>query len=424
MKRIYTILTCLLFAIGIQAQHVSSKSEADVYNDGKHRGLDFSLKTGVHIGVGDAKGTNFIPVELSLGKQFHPNLYLGLGSGVWIGTKGADPLIPITADSKIMFPLQSSKLKPIINFRLGYMISLDGGSGEQTIEDDYGYSHNMPSVKTPDLILMELMPGIQFPVSPTADFMLSAGYTHGFATKGSGNSGFFSVKAGINFHRDSYKKGPKREKVPTRNKGLQFTLEGGGFICDEYDDLGAGANLACTYKLNPYLSVGGGIGYSNTTPFEGSDGHDIQHVFRRGENVSEYYYAMSGSLTLLKLFARATYRPFKNRFSPIVSVDLGANHLSFDEDVFGEAFNYIEMDILEQPSEFGCFITPSIGFSLRTTKNSYLELKAGYQFNQKIKGQKTYRDNDYYSVRDKSISSPMFTLGFTHTFGKRGKRLR
>ena len=181
-------------------------------------------------------------MEIGLGKQFMPNLYVGLGTGAWIGTKGSDPMIPITADAKLMFPIKSTPIKPILTFRLGYLLNTAGDveGGSQEYE---GYEYETEGYEMPDFVMMEIMPGIQLPISKTTDFILSAGYTHGFATKGGGGGGFFTVKAGLNFHKDPNKKklGPKREKVPTRNKGLQFTLEGGGNL-DNGADFGYGFN--------------------------------------------------------------------------------------------------------------------------------------------------------------------------------------
>ncbi len=434
MKRINTIFMCLLLSIGVQAQQQNNiKNEYDIYNDGKHKGLDFSLKTGVLAGVGDAKGSNFIPIELSLGKQFHPNLYLGIGSGAWIGTKGNSQTIPITADSKVMFPLQSSKLKPIISFRLGYLISL--GDGNQTYEDDWGNEHEI-SYETPNSIIMEFMPGIQFPLSKTTDFMLSAGYTHGFVTEGSGSSGYFSVKAGFNFHKNPYKikKGPKREKVATRSKGIQFTFEGEGNY--SYDFRGGG-NLICTYKLNPYFSIGGGIGYGRISFGRYSDDIQVIRIYEPKKNGVPEQYTYEGSLdpgaktTSFKFFARATYRPINRRLSPVASVDFGAYSISMSNPSLSIAYTstYSEgNDAYKNFSTLKVFATPSIGLSLRTTKNSYIELKAGYNFNSKLQGKKKHFDSYsytyYVSARDKSLSSYMISLGFTHTFGKRGKRLR
>ena len=222
--------------------------------DGKHRGLDFSINAGYNAGVGDMKGSSFLPLEIGVGKQFHPNLYIGVRSGAWVAVSDkATAQIPIMSDFKVMFPSSSEgKLKPIINARFGYLLNTEGDK-EIEVEDGEGGTISAKS-ESVDMIVMELMPGVQIPISKTADFILSAGYTHGFATKGGGGGGFFSVKTAINFHKRDTKR-PPREKVETRDKGLQYTIEG---VANNRTQFGGGGNLVFTYKLNPHISIGAG----------------------------------------------------------------------------------------------------------------------------------------------------------------------
>lgn len=430
-NRPYTLLLALCMAAGAYAQDNGGTQKYG--NDGRHKGLDFNISTGYHAGVGDFKDMGSIPVEIGLGKQFHPNLYVGLGTGAWIGTEeGSKPMIPITADAKLMFPLQSTQIKPIITVRLGYLLN--------TAEDvkggkvDYGgYEVETEGYSMPDFVMMEIMPGVQLPVSKTTDFLLSAGYTHGFGTKGGGGGGYFTVKAGLNFHKNpnKVKLGPKREKVPTRDKGLQFTLEGGTNFGKYDDPLGYNANLVCTYKLNPHFSVGGGVGYEKFKPFTawdndgnyGSEGEDIQ-VITPGRNSGEYdedYYAYYGDVTALNVFARGVYRITNRRFSPFVSIDAGVGLYSFDEAMI-QGYD----DMFDEPSKIRPYVSPAIGLSIRTTKNSYIEIKGGYTFATGVKAQKSYNaeQDTYVSTAGKSLCRPFVSLGFTHTFGKRGKRLR
>lgn len=434
INRLYTLFIAVCMDAGTQAQGSDTPKYS---NDGRHKGLDFSIMTGYHAGVGDFKNMGSIPVEIGLGKQFHPNLYVGLGTGAWIGTEeGSKPMIPITADAKLMFPLQSTQIKPIITVRLGYLLNtaedVDGG------KVDYGgYEVETEGYSMPDFVMMEIMPGVQLPVSKTTDFLLSAGYTHGFGTKGGGGGGYFTVKAGLNFHKNpnKVKLGPKREKVPTRDKGLQFTLEGGtNFNNDPHNVFGYKANLVCTYKLNPHFSVGGGLGCEKFYPFEadgaladgyytGVEGEDIQVISPEygGDGYTENCYGYYGGVTALNVFARGVYRITNRRFSPFVSVDAGVGMYSFDEEMM-QGFD----DIVDEPSKVRPFVSPAIGFSLRTTKNSYLELKGGYTFATGVKAQKGYsaEESTYVSTAGKSLCRPFVSLGFTHTFGKRGKRLR
>lgn len=417
-KKIYTLLLATCITIGASAQ---TNDTLKYSNNGVHKGLDFNVSTGYLAGVaGNFKKSGAIPVEIGLGKQFHPNLYVGLGTGAWIGTEeGSKPIIPITADAKLMFPIKTTSIKPILTVRLGYLLNTAGKI--ETEEYEYGgttyggYSYEMP-----DYIMMQIMPGVQLPISKTTDFMLSAGYTHGFATTGEGGGGYFTVKLGLNFHKDPNKKklGPKREKVPTRDKGLQFTIEGGGNYGK--DDFGGYGNFVCTYKLNPHFSVGGGIGYELLKPFSsGSEDIQVITINNWDGRYSEKTYRYHGDVTAMNLFARGTYRLTDKSISPFVSVDAGVGLYSYNENILQGYDNIVDM-----PSKTIPFVSPAIGLSMRTTNNSYIELKAGYSLNTGIKAQKGYTETTYVSTSGKSLSHPFVSIGFTHTFGKRGKRLR
>ena len=95
--------------------------------------------------------------------------------------------------------------------------------------------------------MIQIMPTLEIPLSKRVDFNLGVGYTHFVPTKGSGSSGAFSMRTGFSFHKSPIRK-PKK---PTRDRGMQVTLEGGkvNFGSDEYDG-GTGA-LVFTYTLSP-----------------------------------------------------------------------------------------------------------------------------------------------------------------------------
>lgn len=432
MRRIFAFTSLLSFLVA-SAQEVSTKYS----NDGVHKGLDYSVTAGYMLGVGDAKGAGAIPVELGLGKQFHPNLYVGLRTGAWVGTSsGSSPQVPILADVKLMFPntdLSITKIKPLINVRLGYVVQTCRtlGGGTTTVPGAYGGGTTMdvPKTKIPDMIAMELSPGLQIPVSSTADFLISAGYAHGFSTKGGGGSGYFVLKAGMNFHKDP-QRSPKpkklpREKVDTRRRGLQYTLEASGNILE---DFGGGANLVITYKLNPRFSVGLGGGYHAVLPFSAEEGNkNVQLVRIYNDKIREYMYSYSFNTNMGIVFLRGNYRMTDRRLSPIVCLDAGMriNMQTYSDICEDVSYETDELSgTLNKKVGNGMFVSPSIGASLRTTKNSYLELKVGYFITQNLDGTKGSSDDRriYISTSDKKISHPHVSLGFTHTMGRRGKR--
>lgn len=388
--------------------------------DGKHRGLDFSISAGYNAGVGDSKGSTFLPLEIGLGKQFHPNLYVGMRSGAWVAISDkASAQIPIMSDFKVMFPgATEGKLKPIINARLGYLLNIEG---DKEIEADDGMGGTVrTTAESFDMIVMEIMPGIQIPLSKTTDFILSAGYPHGFATKsGGGNGGYFSVKTAFNFHkRDTKKVKAPREKVDTRDKGLQLTIEG---ELNNRERTGGGGNLVLTYKINPHISVGLGGGCHAFSPFN-EKGEDIQCIKKEYSYESETKYEYQGSPLMYTFFARGNYRLLDKRLSPIGTIDIGMRKYEWEDEY--EPYGYELREYLKAPST-SFFVAPAIGASLRTTKNSYLELKVGYNIASNLKAQKwgDFEKQVYYSTKSKSMSYGFISIGFTHTFGKRGQRV-
>ena len=384
--------------------------------DGKHRGLDFSINAGYNAGVGDMKGSSFLPLEIGVGKQFHTNLYIGVRSGAWVAVSDkATAQIPIMSDFKVMFPSSSvGKLKPIINARFGYLLNTEGGK-EIEVEDGEGGTISAKS-ESVDMIVMELMPGVQIPISKTADFILSAGYTHGFATKGGGGGGFFSVKTAINFHKRDTKR-PPREKVETRDKGLQYTIEG---VANNRTHFGGGGNLVFTYKLNPHISIGAGGGYHAFSPYnQKSDGDDYIQYIERGVEDKLCY---QSDIQMYNFFARGNYRLTDRRFSPMATMDIGVRKYNIDEDFYGYKENLYE--VLGFPST-SLYVAPAIGVSIRTTKNSYFEFKLGYNIGSNVKAKKVadFENDVYASTPSKNMSYGFFSIGFTHTLGKRGARL-
>lgn len=420
--RHFHILIALL--VGLTSPTVAQENNTNIYSiDGKHRGLDFSISAGYNAGVGDMKGSTFLPLEFGLGKQFHPNLYVGMRSGAWVAISDkASAQIPIMSDFKVMFPgATEGKLKPIINARLGYLLNIEG---DKEIKANDGMGGTISTtIKSCDMIVMEIMPGIQIPLSKTTDFILSAGYTHGFATKsGGGSGGYFSVKTAFNFHkRDTKKAKALREKVDTRDKGLQLTIEG---ELNNRERTGGGGNLVLTYKINPHISVGLGGGYHAFSPFN-KDGEDIQYANKYSyydSSLSETQYAYKGSPEMYTFFARGNYRLLDKRLSPIGTIDLGMRKYKWNDEY--EPYGYELKEYLKAPGS-SFFVAPAIGASLRTTKNSYLELKVGYNIASNLKAQKygDFEKDVYYSTKSKSMSYGFISIGFTHTFGKRGQRV-
>lgn len=391
--------------ISKEEQHKDTKS-------GRHRGLDLTVDAGYHIATKGGKG--MFSTEIGIGKRFNKNFYWGLGTGAFISTDGGDPSIPLTSDFKVYFPLKSTSVTPGGIFRIGYVFntskSITTGTGKKAI-----------TIEVPDNIMVQIMPGMEIPLSKRVDFNLALGYTHFIPTKGGGGSGAFSIRTGFAFHKSPIRK-PKK---PIRDRGVQFTVEGGKVnftgTDEDYEYNGGDASLVITYKLNPHLSFGIGAGTDivNTYLQDGYKSVQIRDdgmVYQNKENLEE-------NMVIPKVFLKGQYRLTNKRLSPFASFDAGMRF--YDEFTSDEA--------LDEPSHTSIYIAPAIGLSLRTTNNSYLELKAGYTLAPSIagrKGETEYNISNFHftqisSCKPYKMSAPFISLGFTHTFGwgaKWGKR--
>lgn len=381
--------------------------------EGRHRGLDFNIDAGWHLST-NGNG-NTVSAEIGLGKRFNKNFYWGIGSGIYIPTgDNNDPQIPITSDFKVYFPLKSSSIVPGGLLRVGYVINT---AGDITVD----YGRREEAIEVPDAIMLQIMPSMQIPVSKKVDFNLAVGYTHMFPTKGGEGSGAFSIKTGFSFHKSDV---PKPQK-PTRDKGMQLTVEGGnvgfgGKISNAWQ-----GNIAFTYKLNPKWSFGIGGGYEYVHDFEESDFFSYTSE-RNGEIQNEY--SSDLGMTCIhtgKIFARGTYRFTDAKLSPYVTCDAGMRIYSFENNPYDDLNMQIEDEgeHIDSPS-MGFYAAPAVGLSLRITNNSYLELKVGYSLVSPISKKSIDYESGYgnretlnhVTTKSLKLSAPFASIGFTHTF--------
>jgi hypothetical protein len=183
--------------------------------------------------------------------------------------------------------------------------------------------------------------------------------------------------------------------------------------------------VAFTYKLNPHFSVGLGGGVDYVSPFESSAYGDV-HVIRNGSE-NQYYYNNSSEMAY-HVFARGVYRILDRRCSPFISLDAGVRIYSWDKGIYDDSHLYASgVDKFSDPKKTYLFASPAIGYSFRTTNNSYLDVKIGYTLSPNLKGQKEWGSQEtggYYYIASKSkrLSYPFLSVGFTHTFGKKTQR--
>lgn len=306
-----------------------------LYNSGHgHMGLDYTVDGGFTVGKGGTFGGS---AGVEIGKRFTDKFYWGVG--VHIGNGGRDNVsIPVFSTLKALFPVNDSGIAPNIMLRGGYVAKGESG-------------------------FINFMPGVQIPLCKQVDLNINLGYAVGIYDGGASHS--FVFNAGFGFHK-AYDK--ERIIVPTRDKGLQLTLEANPIISKNIKAYGA--NILVGYKMTPNISFG--VGYNHSFAF--MDGPADTH--------------------LNKFYLNGRYRLTDKKVSPFGSVDLGCRCYSRDE--YKGSFMF----------------TPAVGVSVRTTNNSYVEIKAGYEICQKIKYVDPYgNDTGKYGMSAFSLS-----VGWTHTF--------
>lgn len=365
--------TNLIAALSLMAAPLFAQTD-----NGGHRGLDFGISTGYEFFTGSGNSGGEIPVELSLGKRFNKNFYWGISSGVLIPTsEDAKVNIPITTDFKLLFPLSSATFTPGVSLRAGYVINT---ADDKKVKID---KRHYETIEMPDHIMIQAMPTVDIAMSKSADFILGIGYTHYIATKGGDSFGAVTLKTAFNFHK-STAPGTQREKVPTRERGMEISGNLGGKYGFEYPASLMG-DLALMYKWNPNISFGIGGGY--------------EYIGCDGDNVSP-------NLSTGKIFARGEYRLNDNRISPFAAVDLGLNMYSAEED-----------DENTKYDKSAFYVSPAVGMSFRTTNNSYFKVKLGYDITSKVKYEEYYSGHDEPRVADKlNVSGLFLNIGYTHTF--------
>ncbi len=373
-----------------------------------HRGLDFNVDLGYDIATKGGSGS--FAAELGLGKRFSKNFYAGIGAGINLPTGDGDPAIPIYADFKGYFPLRGTKIAPWAGVKLGYVVntadSYTVGSGKYST-----------TVEVPNCVMVSVMPGVQIPLSSKVDFNLGVGYTHFIPTGGGEGSGAIAIRAGFGFHKGLNKPQPK----PIRNSGFQLTLEGSGvnpWNMDHDEESGyssAGLTMTLGYKWSPNLSfaLGYGVSYFDA----GCEGTETSNWY--GEAYTE---KISGNSygTMHKAFLRGQYRLNNKKFSPFASLDLGWRFRDSDCDDFydwanDQIYGWGNEDEWEYSSTTNFFIAPAVGFSLRTTNNSYFEMKVGYEIS-KIGSKKIGNDKHFFDYDAINMSGLSIGIGWTHTF--------
>lgn len=394
---------------------------------GGHRGLDFLLDVGY--GVPTEGGKGFATAEIGLGKRFNKNFYFGIGTGAYVSPDGGNPLVPVTADFKALFPVGRARIAPGGLLRMGYVFNTEG---DHTYSVGSGRYRETFTIESPNYFMFEIMPTVEIPLSQKVDFNLGVGYAHFIPVGDNGGGsgvGYAMFRAGFGFHKGAV---PKPKK-PVLDRGFQWGIEGGILNVPDFN-----AAFVLSYKWNKNLSFGLGFGLDRDQSEE--DEVISGTLLYRGVygSESDAWVSADNNLFMYKLFARGTWRILDTRLSPIVSCDLGVRWMAnSDENGKYDATNGGYYNIGGAPSYYGdevteladyrylgVFFTPSVGLSLRTANNLYLEAKVGYTLASPVKGREetvsgVYDGYEYTCdifVPKRKLSSPFFSIGLTHTF--------
>ena len=407
-------------------ERIAKEQEADGYvagnSRGGHRGLDFTVDVGY--GISTQGGSGIITTGIGLGKRFTKNFYFGLGTGAYISPDGGNPLVPVTADFKALFPVGRARIAPGGLLRMGYVFNTEG---DHTYSVGSGRYRETFTIESPNYFMFEIMPTVEIPLSQKVDFNLGVGYAHFIPVGDNGGGsgvGYAMFRAGFGFHKGAV---PKPKK-PVLDRGFQWGIEGGTFDVPDFN-----TGIVLSYKWNKNLSFGVGFGLdSKCMDYDDESRHGVMTTAFSDGSLQEGRIWAEDQLYFYKFFARGTWRFLDYRISPIVSCDLGVRWLANDN-IYNCPYSIRDLEVdaltamadeIDSQSYSGFYFSPAVGFSLRTANNLYLEAKIGYSFSSAIKeksGSAAGRGRFYeyecsYTTPKRKLSAPFFSIGLTHTF--------
>ena len=407
-------------------ERIAKEQEADGYvagnSRGGHRGLDFTVDVGY--GISTQGGSGIITTGIGLGKRFTKNFYFGLGTGAYVSPDGGNPLVPLTADFKALFPVGRTRIAPGGLLRMGYVFNTEG---DHTYSVGSGRYRETFTIESPNYFMFEIMPTVEIPLSQKVDFNLGVGYAHFIPVGDNGGGsgvGYAMFRAGFGFHKGAV---PKPKK-PVFDRGFQWGIEGGTFNVPDFNTA-----FVLSYKWNKNLSFGVGFGLdSKCMDYDDESRHGVMTTAFSDGSLQEGRIWAEDQLYFYKFFARGTWRFLDYRISPIVSCDLGVRWLANDN-IYNCPYSIRDLEVdaltamadeIDSQSYSGFYFSPAVGFSLRTANNLYLEARIGYSFSSAIKeksGSAAGRGRFYeyecsYTTPKRKLSSPFFSIGLTHTF--------
>lgn len=388
-------ISSIIYANGdVQAFNVKNEGQKREYEPYNHlyRGIEVNLTAGANVYLSSLVNASAFMGTVGIGRRFNPNFYAGLSFSFIPETEA----FPLMAVARGYIPLKNPKYEATTEVGLGYVI--DG-----------------------DFFVLTAIPGIQMPLTHWMDLRAGAGLMTAFT--GYGTILMSSLNATLALHGTT-DLNKKKEKRTTLNKGLQISIEGGfgGIVRGgsiEVLSIGAryllsgegnqpkvdkvkvsnkrifdGSEVSpvISYKVNPKLSVGAGVGISGgyTQYRIKSDAkytltcHDEpeKSTMLNWKSDRMYFYGAPRVSRPTRIFVRGEYRFSSKRFSPFASVELG---FLTERIIVGGHINEVNYDVIPITREdgrntrfFTIDIAPAVGMSLRVGSNSYISLKCQY----------------------------------------------
>lgn len=343
----------LLVCAGVAFGAVAANAQSEPQMQG-HKGLDLNIEVGPAFSLQKDGGTSFA-AKLDVGKKFNKNFYFGVGGGI---TTGGGSSYPIFGTLRTYLPSVNTKIIPTAAIRGGYSINAD-----------------CPFVA--------IAPSVLFPISGCVDLSAGVEYTAGFKDGSTAHS--LGVNVGLSLHKSA--NSVKKPWAPTRERGLQYVID-----VSERGTVGEHAialNAMAMYKWNHNISFGAGLGYGwGIFPYEYWD--------------NSYGFESSIDTGYLNLFIRGKYSlSDENKVTPFVSVDLGTHLLSNGHE--GDEISDNEI----KDNKAVLFVTPAVGLSFKMAGNSWLDVKAGYEFSSAA-----VKTGDGFTSKTSGIA---IGVSFTHT---------
>lgn len=315
-----------------------------------HRGLDFSIDAGPDFML-NSGGATFFRADIELGKKFNKNFYFGVSGGIENGN-GAT-YFPIVGKFRTFLPSYKTKVLPYIGVGGGYSFG------------DF------------EAPMVELVPGVLIPISPSVDLNAGVGYTASFPS-GGGTLHYLGVRLGLNIHKSTAANSVKKPWAPTRERGLQYVIDASTKSPWSMgkDNGNINVNIAAMYKYDNNISFGAGLGF-------GGGRWPCDRRYSDNDNVNPTFY---------DVFLRGKYRLNEEKISPFASVDVGMRMLD---------------DVQDSKSSV-VYVTPAVGLSFKVAGNSYIDVRLGYEI-----GSSAVNESD--EIKAKSCNGIAVGVSFTHT---------